>query len=370
MLERVSIPLVVLCLLAAAPAAADHAIAPPPNVTATAGDGKVLVDWDFPWTASRAYMVQYRWTSDANESSQVTEHAHASHLSYILITGLANGTTYRFRVRAIPADNSHYASDYSAWVDATPAENLPEPVPRPETLTYRTAKAGDPADLKPEYRPPGGAPAEAAADRCAGAQPASAFRARNDCEWQRQEPRPGNQHVCQPVTLIGTDGPDYLAGNGGDDVIVGRRGKDELVGNGGNDVLRGGRGHDHLRGGADDDALYGGRGDDTLQGDWGDDELHGGGGDDTYTGGPGADRFVFSAGEQGDKIVTDFDPCLFTDTIVLSGGGLASVAAILAGGIAEPGGYFVYTLRRGLTVETDMPLRAGDFLVEQEPPED
>ena len=200
-------------------------------------------------------------------------------------------------------------------------------------------------------------------DRCADVGPRTSWRALTSCEWQRKNPRPGNEYVCEPVTLTGTDRGEYLYGYGGDDVIRGGKGKDELYGADGNDVLRGGRGHDLLRGGPDDDVLYGGRGNDTLQGDGGDDTLHGGPGDDTYTGGRGYDRFVFKSSQKGDKIITDFDVCYTQDYIVLTGGNWPTVADILASEVEEEGGYFVYELRRGLTVETTVSLKAGDFEV-------
>ena len=139
--------------------------------------------------------------------------------------------------------------------------------------------------------------------------------------------------------MIGTNGDDLLYGNGGDDVIRGKTGNDELYGDGGNDVLSGGPG---------------------------DDELSGGKGDDTYTGGPDADRFVFAVWGKGDKIITDFDPCFSRrDYIVLKASPRwPTVADIIASEVQEPDGFTVYTLRRRLTVETNTPLRAEDFVVE------
>ena len=200
-------------------------------------------------------------------------------------------------------------------------------------------------------------------DRCAGVEPEIVMRPLTSCEWQQRSPRPGDEHVCDPVTLTGTNSPDTLRGKGGDDVLVGKGGDDRLIGNGGNDELRGGKGADTLRGGADDDLLIGGKGADTLEGDWGDDTLNGGPGDDTYTGGIGSDRFVFKSSHKGDKIITDFDACLWRDYIVLTGGNWPTVADMLASEVEEPAGYFVYRLRRKLTVETDVPLRAEDFVV-------
>ena len=135
-------------------------------------------------------------------------------------------------------------------------------------------------------------------------------------------------------------------------------------------MLRGGRGKDELRGGQGDDDLHGGRGADTLFGGNGDDELTGGrgadrllggDGDDTYTGGPGADRFVFVSGETGDKIITDFGDG--DDMIVLRGAAWPALADIVASGVEQDAGYTVYTLADGLTVETDTPLWAEDFVV-------
>ena len=150
-----------------------------------------------------------------------------------------------------------------------------------------------------------------------------------------------------PITQSGTHGPDDLSGAGGDD------------------VLSGGRGDDVLRGLGGDDALYGDSGDDELLGGEGDDELDGGSGDDTYTGGAGADRFVFSPDGPGDKIITDFDASE-GDVIVLSaappGRPWPSVADIVASVAAQGDVYTVYTLHDGLTVETDTPLRVGDFV--------
>ena len=193
------------------------------------------------------------------------------------------------------------------------------------------------------------------------------------CEWQRLSPRPGDEDACEPLTLIGTNGPDRLRGADGDDVLRGRGGNDvirggggndELYGGPGNDVLLGGKGDDELRGRDGNDVIRGGDGNDELYGGPGDDVLRGGKGDDTYTGGHNADRFVFTSSGKGDKIITDFEPC-DGDRIVLSSAGTdrwPTVADILASEVQEPGGYTVYTLRRGLTVETDVILEAADFV--------
>lgn len=170
------------------------------------------------------------------------------------------------------------------------------------------------------------------------------------CEWQQLTGTPGDVDLCAPVTLTGTKGPDRLSGNGGNDVLVGRRGDDVLRGDGGDDIIRGGGGNDEIHGGP------------------GSDELSGGKGDDTFTGGHGGDRFVFSApGAKGDKIITDFDPCTGDRIVLYSNepGLWPPVAEILASEVQEPVGFTVYTLRHGLTVETDVPLGTDDFVVKE-----
>ncbi len=151
----------------------------------------------------------------------------------------------------------------------------------------------------------------------------------------------------------GTNGADDLMGGAGDDLLVGRRGNDYLRGKGGDDELRGGRGNDLLRGGAGDDLLRGGRGNDVLRGGVGNDVLHGG---------DGEDRFAFATGASGHKIIADFEA---GDVIALGadpeGGSWPAVADIVAG-VAARDGRYTYTLRPGLTVETDTPLGAGDFM--------
>ena len=103
----------------------------------------------------------------------------------------------------------------------------------------------------------------------------------------------------QPVTILGTPGPDTLAGTDGNDVISGLQGDDILFGlrggdlicaGPGTDVVRGGAGNDLVLGGRGSDFIRGRRGDDTLRGQRGRDRLRGGAGDDLVAGGRGFDR--------------------------------------------------------------------------------
>lgn len=88
--------------------------------------------------------------------------------------------------------------------------------------------------------------------------------------------------------IYGGDGNDRLNAGSGNDVAYGGAGNDELYGDvgddtlNGDDILYGSEGNDALDGGEGNDALYGENGNDTLSGGTGDDILDGGAGDDTY----------------------------------------------------------------------------------------
>ena len=112
-------------------------------------------------------------------------------------------------------------------------------------------------------------------------------------------------------------GDDTVEGGSGKDFVRGGRGDDSIDGGSGGDILRGDRGEDTLDGGRGKDILLGGRDDDHLSGGTGDDILKGGRGYDDLWGGAGADLFVFKPWFGADTI-HDFDPML--DQIGLSGG--------------------------------------------------
>jgi hypothetical protein len=80
--------------------------------------------------------------------------------------------------------------------------------------------------------------------------------------------------------VVGTSGPDRIAGSRLTDVVLGR---------GGSDSLRGGKGTDLLCGGGGDDRLRGGDGNDSLYGHSGDDVMKGGRNRNRFVGGPGRD---------------------------------------------------------------------------------
>lgn len=103
-------------------------------------------------------------------------------------------------------------------------------------------------------------------------------------------------------TLLGGDGTDWIYGDGeyglgGADSIDGGAGADSLAGQGGDDIVRGGAGDDTLFGGEDDDLLVGGAGTDWLFGNSGNDTLTAGRGDDDLDAGEGDDVLYGSAVE-------------------------------------------------------------------------
>lgn len=77
------------------------------------------------------------------------------------------------------------------------------------------------------------------------------------------------------VTIVGTDGNDFLVGTSGNDVFYSGKGNDQIYGVGGNDLICGGDGNDLLSGGPGDDVIYGGPGHDEIHGNANDDTLYG-----------------------------------------------------------------------------------------------
>jgi Ca2+-binding RTX toxin-like protein len=69
-----------------------------------------------------------------------------------------------------------------------------------------------------------------------------------------------------PDRIFGDIGDDTINGFGGWDLLFGQEGNDTIYGHAGSDYLDGGQGNDMLYGGAGSDWLYGGDGDDLLDG--------------------------------------------------------------------------------------------------------
>jgi Tol biopolymer transport system component len=93
--------------------------------------------------------------------------------------------------------------------------------------------------------------------------------------------------------IVGTKGPNYLAGGGGNDVLLGLAGNDTLLGGAGDDLIEGGAGNDVLIGGPGNDRLVGGPGSDTIVANDGERDI--------VDCGPGNDRAIVDAIDVVDK---------------------------------------------------------------------
>jgi Ca2+-binding RTX toxin-like protein len=91
--------------------------------------------------------------------------------------------------------------------------------------------------------------------------------------------------LSKPCTIVGTPGPDLLAGTEENDVICGKGGDDTIGGSGGNDIIRGGGGDDRIQGDSGRDVLMGQGGSDWL---WARDGKH-----DHVKGGRGFDYYRY-----------------------------------------------------------------------------
>jgi hypothetical protein len=78
------------------------------------------------------------------------------------------------------------------------------------------------------------------------------------------EPVMASQPHRRGRRIVGTQGANYLAGGGFDDVILGMGGNDTLLGGAGDDRIDGGAGNDVIIGGPGADKLFGGAGSDTI----------------------------------------------------------------------------------------------------------
>ena len=114
------------------------------------------------------------------------------------------------------------------------------------------------------------------------------------------QPAPPPRARCgkRVATIVGTPGPDRLAGTKRADVIAGGGGNDRINAGGGNDLVCAGAGKDQVKGGKGNDRVRGEAGADTLRGGPGKDLLLGEAGADRLFGGPGKrDRCNGGAGK-------------------------------------------------------------------------
>ena len=314
---------------------------PPLGLSASVQNTTVTLTWNNPNDAAITKYQVRQWKNLQGWSAWMDIASSGATTVTHQVTGLTPDCSscvvgYGFQVRAFYGNALPSRKSFTVWAqvsgNARAAVNSPTVSATPSRPVGGTARRG------------GGRWSASTALALPIPNRVGSVRVTPDGNGSRQATSPDD-----PIIWTGTSGPDEHSGAGSDD---------ELYGLGGNDVLRG------LGG---DDELMGGRGDDVLLGGPGDDELVAGSGNDDLTGGAGADRFVFSPDEPGDKIITDFS-ATEGDMIVLNaaqeGYWWPPVVDIVASVVAQGTRYTVYTLYDGLTVETDVPLRAEDFVRE------
>lgn len=106
----------------------------PRDVRATAGDARAIVTWRAPETSGGSPITSYQVVNDVDSASCTVPVASAAALE-CAVTGLKNGSTYRFRVRAVSAAGFGPWSDWSAPV-------TPEAPPAPQSIVITGSREG------------------------------------------------------------------------------------------------------------------------------------------------------------------------------------------------------------------------------------
>lgn len=123
----------------------------PQNLAATAGDGQVSLSWSAPGSDGGSPITRYEysvfdgtsWTGFVTTGGTVTAY---------VVTGLANGTAYSFRVRAVSDAGAGTASDAASATPAAPSGggsggsgSTPDDAPPPASTGQPSAPATTPA---------------------------------------------------------------------------------------------------------------------------------------------------------------------------------------------------------------------------------
>ncbi len=124
--------------VSATPNATPMSLAKPSGLTATAGNGQVLLRWTDPSNIDiSGYLYQIRLRSSGVWSDWTAIPGSGSRTTTYTVTGLTNGSAYDFRIRSAASDGN-VLSSVSSVVMATPLANPPPAAP--------TGLVADPSD--------------------------------------------------------------------------------------------------------------------------------------------------------------------------------------------------------------------------------
>ena len=112
----------------------------PENLTAVGGDGEVVLTWEVPARDGGAEITDYEYRIDLSPPWISTGSSDTTHI----VTGLVNGTTYVFEVRAVNRIGKSFASNQA---EATPmiVPRVSELSARPGRLSYSFVQPSDAA---------------------------------------------------------------------------------------------------------------------------------------------------------------------------------------------------------------------------------
>ena len=338
----------------------------PMSVNAQARDGGASLEWVAPPEVPSKPVTSYEYQQEETEEWTSTGETATTKE----VTGLTNGASYTFRVRAVNAAGTGAASAPTPAVTPAVAETPTTTETPPAALTAAfvavpTAHDGASAfwlELSFDAAVAQGSRRHIQALLSATAGTVAKVRRKDKQrdQWRIQvtpasadavtvslaaSPACGETGaVCTPdgrtfptalaVTVAGPAlaqqaqqavvtltarvvsapaPPRPLLGTAGADTLSGGVGDDELYGEAGDDELSGEAGADVLSGGAGADELYGDAGNDELYGDAGDDELYGDAGDDVLDGGAGRDTLTGGPGADTFVFAPGHGPDTITD---------------------------------------------------------